>query len=84
MTQVDGNASAEYSYFYNDLGQLEAIQYGAVRSPLEITYAYDANGNLIEKMDAAIMWTYTWDVQDRLVRATKSSRVERICEFHRS
>lgn len=35
------------------------------------TYAYDNNGNLVSKTDAAGRWSYAWDAENRLVRVVK-------------
>lgn len=42
-------------------------------SEIGITYAYDDNGNLISKTEANRTTTYTFNKQNRLIRATISS-----------
>lgn len=36
-------------------------------------YSYDANGNMTSKTDVSGNWTYEWDYENRLKRATKST-----------
>ncbi len=37
------------------------------------TFAYDANGNLVEKTEGTDVWTYTWDAENRLVLAERNA-----------
>jgi RHS repeat-associated protein len=31
-----------------------------------VTYSYDSNGNLTQKVEAGVTWTYVWDAENRL------------------
>jgi RHS repeat-associated protein len=37
------------------------------------TYTYDANGNLVQKVEGVDTWTYEWNAENRLTRVTKNS-----------
>ncbi|MEK6282271.1 MAG: hypothetical protein AABN95_18090 [Acidobacteriota bacterium] len=65
-----GNRTASHqgsSYTYQQFNRLTAANSN--------TFAYYANGNLTAKTDATGSWTYTWDYENRLQQASKSSGV---------
>lgn len=65
ISTTDGkNQTAHYTYDDND--RITQIRHGATCVPATcVTYAYDANGNLIRRVDAAGTTTYDYDAQNR-------------------
>ena len=71
-----GNRTASHqgsSYTYQAFNRLTAANGSS--------FSYDANGNLTSKTDASGTWTYTWDYENRLNNASKSSGVTVVCSY---
>ncbi|MFN6963877.1 MAG: hypothetical protein ACK4S4_08935 [Pyrinomonadaceae bacterium] len=57
------------SYSYQPFNKLTATQ--------TASYGYDANGSTINKIEGSKRWTYFWDYENRLTRATDRKHVIR-------
>ena len=69
-TTVNGETTA---YIANDLNQYE--------SSGETLYEYDNDGNLISKVESGEVWTYRYDVENRLVGVTEPNSRETLYEY---
>ncbi len=67
------------SYAYDDVGNRTASQQGSNYSYQAfnrlvaangLSFGYDANGNLISKIDPSGTWSYLWDYENRLKQAS--------------
>lgn len=63
------SAPGSLTYAYDTRDRLEGETGTLAGQPVGIAYGYDDNGNLITKSADA---TYTWDLENRLVKVTKT------------
>ena len=70
-TTYPGNTYSTYSYYLNHLLEGAANHRPNGNYISTYTYGYDPNGNLLQKLDAQGLTTYTYDHQDRLETLTE-------------
>jgi RHS repeat-associated protein len=49
------------------------LEPGTAKTTAALTYTYDSNGNLTQKIEGSDTWTYEWDAENRLKRVLKNS-----------
>jgi RHS repeat-associated protein len=87
LQEVKRNGTPSETYTYDDVGNRETAlglpdwSYNELNQLLSqngTTYEYDANGNLVKKVEGGTTWTYSWDALNQLTQAFKSGiRVSR-------
>ncbi len=71
--EKSGAVSAVADYYYNQLNQL--VSYHEQPS-LPVTYAYDLNGNRIQRLQGNSSDYYRWDTQNRLLHVSRTATSE--------
>ena len=80
------NGTANESYAFDAVGNRNSSHrssiYGYQSNNKLITtqnanYSYDANGNMLSKLDATGNWIYGWDYENRMVTARKQNKTVR-------
>ncbi|HYG83051.1 MAG TPA: RHS repeat-associated core domain-containing protein, partial [Pyrinomonadaceae bacterium] len=80
LTSATHPAQTSESYTYDAVGNRTASHLGAsytyqpfnkVVTVGPTSYSYDSNGNLTQKVDAAGVWQYAWDYENRLKQVTR-------------